>query len=287
CIVVLPCPEACLESFRVLLLMLCGDVEVNPGPMNEQQVKQFNEMFQLLQGLNARSLKFEEGQATVIASINELKANQKSIQNSVTNLAQRVTTVEAKTAAFHDTQRELVAAHHTIERMERDNRNLKSRLSDMEDRSRRDNLIFHGIDDSVHETWSQSEDKVLSFLSNVLNMTVSHEQIARAHRLGAFVSGKSRPVIVKFESFKTKDHVLSCRARLKNNPVSVAEDFSPETRLARKRLLDYGKSQGTVFKLRYNKLSLNGKCFAYNAADDSIYELLPSAAVQRAYTGAQ
>lgn len=158
----------------------------------------------------------------------------------------------------------------------------------MDDRSRRDNLIFHGIHDSVLETWSRSENKVLSFLSNVLNIiTVLHEEIARAPRLGASVSGKSRPVIVKFESFKSNERILPCRPRLKDNLLCVAEGFSPETRLARKRLLDYGKGQGAVFKLRYNKLCLNGKCFAYNPTNDSIYELPTSAAVRRGNNGAQ
>ncbi|CAN7951509.1 unnamed protein product, partial [Ixodes pacificus] len=286
CIVVLPRPEACVESFRILLLLLCGDVEQNPGPMSDLQAKQFSEMLRLLHDLNARSLKFEEGQNAVLSSINDLKANHESLQLSVTNLIQRVTVLESRTAIFDDMHRELVGAHQTFERIEKDSLQCNYRLNELEDRSRRDNLLFHGVDDAANESWTQAEEKVLSLLSNHLNVNISHEQIARAHRLGPFVDGKCRPLIVKFESFKIKEQVLSCRSGLKNAHFSIAEDFCPETRMARRQLLEYGKRQGAVFKLRYNKLFVNGKCFCYNSVNDCVYEL-PVKTVHRAHNRAQ
>lgn len=42
---------------------------MNPGPMSEAQAEEFNEMFELLQELNIRSMKLEEGQAGIFSTV--------------------------------------------------------------------------------------------------------------------------------------------------------------------------------------------------------------------------
>lgn len=46
--------------------------------------------------------------------------------------------------------------------------------------------------------------------------------------------------------------------------------FPARTRVARKKLLDFGNSQPGKpnFNIRYNKLFLNNKCFMYDASTD-------------------
>lgn len=43
-IIVLPCPEGLVNSFRVLLLMLGGDVETNSALSNTELSKQLDEV---------------------------------------------------------------------------------------------------------------------------------------------------------------------------------------------------------------------------------------------------
>lgn len=179
--------------------------------------------------------------------------------------------MQYKTDAINDMHQELAAAHQTV-RIEKD--------GDMNDRSRSNSLLFHGMNYNAQETWSKSEIMVISLLSNILNMQASHEQIACTHRLGYFFAEKCHPVIVQVEAFKTKNETLMSHTKLKDNPTSIAEDFSPDTRLARKRLLEYVKRGGSAFKPRYNKLSQNGKYYMYSLDNSGVYQL-PSAASQR------
>lgn len=69
-----------------------------------------------------------------------------------------------------------------------------------------------------------------------------------------------------------REKVLSLRSSLRASRVSVCEDYCPETRLARRKLIEFGKTQSSVFQLRYNKLIVNKKCYVYDASVDSVHE---------------
>ncbi|KAH9376086.1 hypothetical protein HPB48_012289 [Haemaphysalis longicornis] len=71
-------------------------------------------------------------------------------------------------------------------------------MDDSDDRARRSNLLFFGVTDSFNETWAQSKSYVINVCSTNLHIEVAPIDIERAHRLGKFVAGKNRPIIVKF-----------------------------------------------------------------------------------------
>ncbi|XP_037509563.1 uncharacterized protein LOC119386310 [Rhipicephalus sanguineus] len=149
---------------------------------------------------------------------------------------------------------------------------IQNRLDDLEDRSRRDNLIIHGIPDA-RETWQQTEQKALDVLSTALGRKVSESEIERAHRLGRFTPSKCRPVIIKFSCYKTRGIVLAARSNFKEKKMSVVEDFSVATRLARRKLAEFAKSLpgSPNFQLRYNKLIVNNMRYKYDG--NSVIEL--------------
>ncbi|XP_029850486.2 uncharacterized protein LOC115332231 [Ixodes scapularis] len=256
-----------------LLLLRSGDVEANPGPMSIDQSKQFNDMFKLLQAVNERAVKIDQGQASLIKSINELKSKQESVELKVTDIQNRLDGVECKVATIDATREELLAAEGLMQSVIKDNQRLHESLDDIEDRSRRSNIIFHGIEDSASESWEQSKVKILDALSTSFSLQVSDECVERAHRLGSYAVGRCRPVIVKFSSFQTKQTILQSRPKLKACGIMANEDFSLATRLARQKLFEFRKLQKSVFQLRYNKLHANNKCFMYKNANDKVYEV--------------
>ncbi|XP_047142886.1 uncharacterized protein LOC124817125 [Hydra vulgaris] len=56
-------------------------------------------------------------------------------------------------------------------------------MAELEDRSRRNNLRINGIDESVNETWEQSEKKVQELLKSKLGFEINFS-FERAHRVG-------------------------------------------------------------------------------------------------------
>lgn len=156
---------------------------------------------------------------------------------------------------------------------------MKKKLISMESQSRRENLVFDGVAESVSETWVDTEQKIYELLSK-MNVTDSKNiKFERVHRLGEKKPDKPRSIIVKFSHFKDRDLVWQKRFNLKkiDNKIWISEDFPQEIMTARKKLypiLREGlrlkkKSQSEIknISLRSDKLLVNNKQFTVNDID--------------------
>lgn len=63
---------------------------------------------------------------------------------------------------------------------------------------------------------------------------------------------------------------MSSAHKLKGSEFAVSEDFAPEIRLARRKLLDFGRSQEGPFKLRYDKLCIGERTFVYDQVSQEV-----------------
>lgn len=150
---------------------------------------------------------------------------------------------------------------------------LTDKCDDAENRLRRSNLLFFGIKDENTETWAQSEAKIVSFCSTNLGINVNNADIERAHRLGRYCADKMRPIIVKFAHYKDKSKIIQSSRKLKETPFFIREDYSARVRLARQKLYSFGQQSNTIFKIRFDKLSIDKKQYTYDAITDTVVEL--------------
>ena len=115
---------------------------------------------------------------------------------------------------------------------------LEARIDKLEDFSRRDNLLFTGIEENSNEQCENTVRDILArkILNGVCN--VNDIAIVRAHRLGRFKSGQTRPIIVKFREFADKQLILQqvFKGKLINTGLWATEDFSVNTTEDRKYL---------------------------------------------------
>ena len=107
---------------------------------------------------------------------------------------------------------------------------LLSKINDIEQYTRRNNLRIFGVPDPGDwETAAESEEKVLSIFHQKLKMyNIKSEQIEACHRIGRYKEGKNRAVIVRFISRKTKDSIIKERKQLKGTRILIAEDLTRE-----------------------------------------------------------
>ncbi|XP_040078545.1 uncharacterized protein LOC120850181, partial [Ixodes scapularis] len=272
CLIVLPYPgafiesfRACIESFRALLLLMSGDVEMSPGPMSKQQEDEFLTLVQTVAKLQS-SLALLQQEVNLLTKKNiESEKSASALEERVNNLITELDLLKQKEiGSVTPTEPQLTTALNELSQ-------LKTRCDDAEGRSRRNNLLFFGVTNTDRETWAQSEGLVTGLCSRNLGVNIESSKIERAHRLGAFNPQKCRPIIVKFSSFKDKEGILSSAFKLKGTRVAISEDFPISVRLARRHLLDFAKPKCTTYKLRH-KLFLDNKCYVYDAALGAVKE---------------
>ena len=114
---------------------------------------------------------------------------------------------------FEETKRDLeeMKAKDPIEEdikiIDQKHQQLEEKISELEDRSRRNNLRFSGFTEKAEgaETWEESENLIREFIEGNLEMESKDISIERAHRTGSKINGNKRAIIVKFLNYKDKN----------------------------------------------------------------------------------
>lgn len=214
---------------------MARDVEENPGPTAAQQLQTILEnqaaFYRRLTGIHDQLAQIQtntDGLAGLVASVQELNAKIEVLEHTVKTQAER--------------------------------------LSELENRSRRNNLLVFGVKEGSPE--SESDLKV-SVVDNIFGkkLNVHVKTIERIHRLGKQRPGHIRPVIMRFYDFKEKDAILRNCSKLKGTSISVSNDYSKETVAVRKKLWDSAaadRGSGKKVSLVYDKLKVGESLFTWD-----------------------
>lgn len=160
----------------------------------------------------------------------------------------------------------------------------------MEDQSRRDNLIFWGLDEVESETWEDCENKVRECMAGTLDIADAQDdnlvEIERAHRLGKKRdrSGKRQGIIVKFGRWKHKQRAKNAaKDRLSKDSghtgnVRISEDFCQELRNTRKELLKEipnikSENPGVKVFLNHDKVPAGRNTYKYDGILHEVYSV--------------
>ena len=283
-------PSSCCKIvFIAALLLLGGDIESNPGPIagsgsndssdnentrNEKFLDKvcaaMNDLAMKVDGLTARvggleqsnnancekiGLRLESVEKTITTRVADLELNQEA-------LGATVKTWESKAGKLQSHCQSLEEENSILR--EKVN-SLTEKCDYIENQSRRNNLLFSGIESCPGETWEQCEEKVREVMSEGMGIKDKVE-IERAHRVG-----KGDGIIVQFLSYKQKANILYRASTLKNSvkfkQVFVREDFSFEVRKKRGALRETARvlrDKGQKSKLRYDKLVTSESVYTYD-----------------------
>ncbi|XP_077516726.1 uncharacterized protein LOC144127643, partial [Amblyomma americanum] len=163
-----------------------------------------------------------------------------------------------------------------VESLEKTVDSLLMKVDDLENRSRRNNLIVFGVKETEDETPQDLENTVCKDV--LLNrLKISDVAIERIHRIGRPAEDKCRPVIFKLVDGRIKERILKSCKNLKNTGYSISEDFSPRVQSIRKKLWESAKEQRLKEEkvmLKFDKIKINGKLYRW---DDACNERVPCA----------
>ncbi|KAM7300259.1 uncharacterized protein ISCGN_020823 [Ixodes scapularis] len=259
-LIVVPCPQTCIDiaydCFYACKLLVCGDVETNPGPTTE-------EMFQQIMN----------GQSAIHKEITELKTQQSKTEVMISGINARFVEFDQILHELRQKTERVQALESSLVNLERTVLFQTQKITDLEDRSRRSNLVVYGIAETEDETEAQLKSKVITeVLNGILGVTCT--SISRIHRLGK--PSDKRPVILFFQDYNEKQAILRNAKKLKNTRISICNDYSPST-LAKRRALwlsaKTDKDQGKKVFLVHDKLRINDDWYIWDDVANSRVQL--------------
>lgn len=249
CLIVLPCPRQVCALWSDMctcikeLLLLSGDIETNPGPDMNKIMKQLQVIADDIKEIKEERLKSIEGK---LEQVTLLEKKITSCVSQVTNLQKTVQYLELK-------------------------------IDDLENRSRRSNLLVYGVPEEADEHPETLEQTISEqILKNILK--IKPVPIERIHRIGKQNAQKPRPVMLKLLDLRDKVTILRNCTKLKGTTFSVGEDFSNRVRYIRKMLWQIAKTKkeaGDKVFLVCDKLKVNEDLYRWD--DDTNDIVLVSA----------
>ena len=175
---------------------------------------------------------------------------------------------------INDLQREVKGVRHVVD-------DIKMQLLYQEHYSRRENLMFIGIEEedstqgdeengaASNQKAENTKEVIYNFMERELHIENARSRFEfqrGIYRVGKATGKKSRPIIARFLRYSDREEVLSqCRKMLKDKTYSVYEDMPKELyelRKAQFKKLQNAKKRGDTayFSRKYpDKLFINGK----------------------------
>lgn len=130
---------------------------------------------------------------------------------------------------------------------------LEKKLDETEQYSRLNNLRVYGVEELEEEN---VEEVLIKLFKNKMKITISKDDIEKAHRLGPYNENTQRPIFVKFLSFKVRTAIYNEKKILKKTGFVIREDLTKyRLNLLKEAIKKYGKT---------NVWTASGKIFASN-----------------------
>lgn len=114
-----------------------------------------------------------------------------------------------------------------ISMMEKENRQLKNRIVDLEQYGMRNNVRFFGVPEKTKE---DTVETVIKIVKRNLGVTIFRADIDACHHVGKGTKQKPRGIICRFVSRLVRDDVFFSKMKLARSKMSIKEDVSLCTR---------------------------------------------------------
>lgn len=223
----------------------------------EQRPGWVDEMFQRMDSFEIKLGKLEQIDSVVTSinsKINKLEHNAKSIDDRMDQVErsaqlisndfdkQKVVFSKFKTELDTISKQIKSGGTHsvdgigeTLDVIRKENTKLKSELIDVQMRSMRNNLIFYNIPESEGEQCTHIINKFCVKNLKIENVDTKLS-IAEAYRLGKH-GEKTRPILVKFSNFESRDLVKKSAKNLKDTCFGISEQLPLDIQKRRKEKL--------------------------------------------------
>ena len=142
---------------------------------------------------------------------------------------------------------------------------MEGKIDYLENQSRRNNIVLHGLNEAGRETWQETEHTVRSAVAQI-GIELVDADIERAHRVERIRGGK-RPIVCKLSHYKLKVLILRDAKYFRGTGIFITENFSEKVRREREYMKGHmmeARRQGCNAVLQFNKLIIDGRLWSVN-----------------------
>ena len=289
-----------------VILIMCGDIESNPGPMRggrsgqrqpegvgtrsrQRTLSQYslsqpegtrrNSFGYNLSGPTASSgptgpeVESQESMFNFLRQMKDDLAKQNnSVSKDISEVNRKIDSISDSVNCLRTENDKLRAENKTL----RDEMaSMKSQLDKLEGHSRRNNVRIHGIEGTINENWTECESKVRNFIKNDLGLPdMESVEIERAHRVKS-KAPNACTIIVKFSKFKDRECILNKAKSVlsRDTGMMVQPDYTERVKKHRRVLgerLVQERQKNKYASIRFDKLIVDNEIFKYDEREDKI-----------------
>jgi ribA/ribD-fused uncharacterized protein len=161
-------------------------------------------------------------------NISEMKEDIKSLKEVKKDAEVMREDIDDNTSRVDELEKGMKSANVHIEILEATCANLHANSIQLDQYSRRDNLLFDNIAETENEDCSKVIRKILVDHLGFSVESANSIKIVRCHRLGKPREGSCRTIIVRFHYFGDRDSIWKKRSSFKGSNVRLSEDFPKE-----------------------------------------------------------
>lgn len=162
-------------------------------------VSKIDNIEKLVSKINSKVENLETKVKTMDAKVNDIEKSNQFINTEFEETKQKLKSANTDLKKLNSKCKEFEEA---VTKLETQNQNLEAKANDLEFRGLRENLLFHGLQETQNE---DCEQIIKQFIAEKLEIN-QNVTIDRAHRLGK-PRNRTRPIVVKFHSYKERELV--------------------------------------------------------------------------------
>ncbi|KAK3108405.1 hypothetical protein FSP39_007336 [Pinctada imbricata] len=222
-----------------------------------EKVDEFNIKCSKLDAVVKRSEEQNAALYTLKSNVHDMDAKQKAMEGKTNELVR------------HESM--ILHLSRDVDRMRKERKDLQEKVVDLQRRSMKMNLIFHGLEGE--RRGEDTERKVRVFLREQLGVDWDIA-FANVHRYGRFVRNKARPIVARFMYQKDLDFVLERSHMLRGSPFGISQQFPGVVEERRRVLLPIMRKywdEGYSVKLVRDRLYIDGEL--YDPEDDLVIQV--------------
>ena len=182
------------------------------------------------------SLRNNEAQVKGLFKVNEeTKISQIKVTESLDALSKKIDELETE---IKNKDEKIQLLENRVEILEEEKESQGKEIDDLEQYSRRNCLLLHGVVETNAEC---TDDIIIKTCAEELGIDVKQEDLDRSHRLGKVKrnDNKPRPIIVKFARYAVRNKVFSNKKKLKGKKLLITESLT----VYRMKLLDEARQK--------------------------------------------